>query len=145
MSRPLSGEHSFEERVIEAAQVDQLTICLRDLPAFYACATSLIFKLKEVCEARGRQEARFTHLFRELYSRECFQRQSGSVRDTLLPLHDSLSARIAESMQVSEENESRPRSPLSREPTQTLVVNGMGVEVRNELIALAKESVAGVL
>lgn len=50
MARPNTPDKagSFEERLIDAALTDQLTICMRDLPAFYACATSLIFKLDQV-------------------------------------------------------------------------------------------------
>lgn len=34
--------------------IDQQTICVRDLPAFYACASSLIYKLDSINENKGR-------------------------------------------------------------------------------------------
>ena len=64
LSRPLQNEgeikFSFEDRVLEGVMVDQQTICVRDLPAFYACGASLMYKLDEVNSQRGSQEKRFT-------------------------------------------------------------------------------------
>ena len=67
VARPLTrqaNESYFEDRLIEAVMIDQQTICVRDLPAFYACASSLIYKLDQINDVRGRQEARFDAHFR---------------------------------------------------------------------------------
>lgn len=55
--------------MIQAVLSDEQTICLRDLPAFYACATSLLYKLDEIGANKGRQEERFEGLFRSNYAK----------------------------------------------------------------------------
>ena len=50
---------SFEDRLLQAVLVDEQTICLRDLPAFYACGTSLLYKIDQISNAKGKQEERF--------------------------------------------------------------------------------------
>ena len=57
---------------MQAVLIDQTTICLRDLPAFYACATSLLYKIPEIGATRGRQEKRFKEKFQKL----CLENQT---------------------------------------------------------------------
>lgn len=40
-----SEKFDFASQTIAAILQDEQSICLRDLPAYYACATSLLFKL----------------------------------------------------------------------------------------------------
>jgi len=47
------SDFDFISQTIAAILQDERSICLRDMPAFYACAASMLYKLKEMHSLDG--------------------------------------------------------------------------------------------
>ena len=82
LARPYGdNKASFEDRMMEAVLVDQKTICVRDLPAFYACSASLLYKLDEINRRKGLQEERFKQSFQAICQKNQIINDEAPVRD----------------------------------------------------------------
>ena len=58
-----TSNFDFASQTISSILLDEKSICIRDLPAYYACATSLLYKLKNTNSMRGELRTKFLRQF----------------------------------------------------------------------------------